>query len=228
MSTIQTKYYERSSKIPDTFPLKHYYLSTNQSDLSKPFAIGIDSGVNNCAFCELQLVYENGYLIDFTVNNLYYFEDEIKNFLCVDDKYYFLAEKYFDLFKDKPICKTTFELLPLNAIKNAETLKGVLRAQKTTDIISFICRCLKHSYTAVSPKTIKYTLTGNGNATKEEMQKAAFRITGNKYPEFLINDHLADSFAMAFHYWVTKLKEEIQLYHSPISAQYAYMTWLWN
>ncbi len=36
--------------------------------------------------------------------------------------------------------------------------------------ISFMCRCLKHSYNAVSPKAIKYTLTGNGDASKEEIQ----------------------------------------------------------
>lgn len=220
-------FYKRTSAIPDTFPLEHYFLPST-ANATEQIVIGIDSGVSNCAFCELQLIYEDGYLADFKVENLYYFEDEIKKYTCIDDRYYFLAAKYYDLFSKKPVTNTIFELLSLNTIKDNETLKGVLRAQKTTDIISFICRCLKHPYTAISPKAVKYTLTGNGNATKEEMQKAAYEITDGQFPNFLENDHLADAFAMAFYHWTTKVKEEMNTYHLSPPPKYAHMDWLWN
>lgn len=223
-----TSFYERTSVIPESFPLKHYFLPTDNFDTTEQIVIGIDSGVSNCAFCELQLIFEDGYLADFEIENLYYFDDELKKYPCVDDKYYFLASKYYDLFSHKSVCNTTFELLSLNTIRDVETLKGVLRAQKTTDIISFICRCLKHPYSAVSPKAVKYALTGNGNASKEEMQNTAYEITGQQFPEFLENDHLADAFAMAFHYWSTKVKEEMEQYHISPPPKYAYMTWLWK
>lgn len=220
-------FYKRTSDIPDTFPLAHYCLPSN-SNTTEQIVVGIDSGVSNCAFCELQLIYEDGYLADFEIKNLYYFEDEIKKYACIDDRYYFLAAKYYDLFSKKPVCNTIFELLSLNTIKDNESLKGVLRAQKTTDIISFICRCLKHPYTAISPKAIKYTLTGNGNATKEEMQKAAYEITDEQFPEFLENDHLADAFAMAFYHWTSKVKEEMNTFHLSPPPKYAHMDWLWQ
>lgn len=220
-------YYQRSSDIPDTFPLEHYCLPTD-TNTTEQIVVGIDSGVSNCAFCEFQLLFEDGYLADFEIKNLYYFEDEIKKYACIDDRYYFLAAKYYDLFSKKPVCNTIFELLSLNTIKDNETLKGVLRAQKTTDIISFICRCLKHPYTATSPKAVKYALTGNGNATKEEMQKAAYKITNEQYPEFLENDHLADAFGMAFYHWSSKVKEEMNTYHLSPPPKYAHMDWLWQ
>lgn len=227
MNNQTLSFYKRTSAIPDTFPLEHYCLPTDTTT-TEQIVVGIDSGVSNCAFCELQLIYEDGYFADFEIKNLYYFEDEIKKYTCIDDRYYFLASKYYDLFSKKPVCNTIFELLSLNTIKDNETLKGVLRAQKTTHIISFICRCLKHPYTAISPKAIKYALTGNGNATKEEMQKAAYEITDEQFLEFLENDHLADAFAMAFYYWTTKVKEEMNTFHLSPPPKYAHMDWLWQ
>lgn len=219
---------EKETNIPENFPLKQYLLHMDYQKEYDKTIIGIDSGVSHCAFCECNLIKADGCIKDLEIRNLYSFEDEISKIKCHDDRFYFLAQKYWELFYNKVVWNVTFEVLPLTSIKKNPTLQGVIQAQKTTDIISLVCHCLGHPYTPIPPTSIKYTLTGKGNASKQEMQQAAYKLTGEKYPVFLENDHLADAFGDCFNFFVRKANEYVKMYHASPPEKYAHMDWLWK
>jgi Holliday junction resolvasome RuvABC endonuclease subunit len=222
---------DRESSIPTSLPLKRYALHGLPDDDTR-IVVGIDTGVSHVAFCECNLIRGiNGnasYIIDLEMLNYYYFEDDINLLKTKDDKFYFIMEKYWELFSHKNVWNVVFEALPLNSIKNESTLKGVIQAQKTTDLLTLICYTLNHSYSPTPPTSIKYALTGNGHATKEEMQRAAYNLTNQKHPIFLSNDHVADAFGDCFYYFSQICKRDGTKYHCSPPPKYQHMHWLWN
>jgi hypothetical protein len=162
---------ERIQAIPDTFPLVCYlpYASANEPSLM----LGMDSGVTNNAFAALELIQLNGVTIDFKYSNAYYFENDLALLCNQMDKQIFLTQQYFNLFSHKKVKCLTFEVLPVTSTKG-QTLQGVLAAQTTTNMITLMAYQLQHPYKPVPPRAIKYCLTGNGSANKDDICEAAF------------------------------------------------------
>lgn len=215
-------FYKYNYNIPDKFPLGHYKLPF---DPNKPqILIGMDSGVSHLAFSETSIIKENGHIRDIKIENLYYFENEIRSIPTQDDRYFYIAEQYYNLFSKKQVKRLGCEIIALNDSPNTN-LQSLLRAQKVTDILTFLCRCLSHPYSAIPPKVIKYCIKKNGNASKGEMQEAIYKITGEQYPIFLENDHLTDAYAIALYLAIDLIKTDCTNFNLPIPEKYAFMDW---
>lgn len=223
---IKKKNIERVKGIPDSCPLQCYFPTPEDIPISSPLVmVGMDSGVSNTAFAYIELVQgkQTKGIVDFKFGDAYYFKDDLDLYSLQKDKQFFLCQQYYQLFSHKLVESLSFELLPLTTIKDYDTLKGVLDAQSTTDMISTVAFQLRHYYTPIPPTSVKYCLTGNGKATKEEMCKAAFSLTGDK--RLLDNDHMADSFACCFYSFIQKVKEDCVYFGTPIPQKFASMDW---
>lgn len=220
MSYAQKKNIERIQAIPYTFPLVCYlpYASANEPSLM----IGMDSGVTNNAFTALELIQLNGVTIDFKYSNAYYFENDLALLCNQMDKQIFLTQQYFNLFSHKKVKCLTFEVLPVTSTK-VQTLQGVLAAQATTNMITLMAYQLQHPYKPVPPRAIKYCLTGNGSANKDDICEAAFSWTHDE--RLLYNNHMADAFACAFYSFFQKMKKDCPAHNIPIPDKYARMDW---
>lgn len=230
-SESRTSYYgkkhiPRQQGIPETFPIMGYYPSIGDIPEDAPeILIGMDSGVSNTAFCYIELIKDpqTKAVIDFKYGNSYYFSKEMEHLAYQIDKQFYLMEQYYNLFAHKFVTSLTFELLPLTSIKNSETLKGVIDAQNTTALISFLAYSLNHPYRPISATSIKKCLTGNGKAEKETMCNVAFALTQDE--RLLANDHMADAFAACFYTFIQRIKSDSVYYHTPIPQKWAGMDW---
>lgn len=117
----------------------------------------------------------------------------------------------------------TFERLSLNTIRDTDTLKGVIDAQETTTLLTTTAYALNHFYKPIPATSIKYCLTGNGKADKQEMCQAAYNLTGDI--QLLNNSHRADAFACCFYSFIQGMKESCVYYEIPIPSKYAHMEW---
>ena len=72
-------------------------------------------------------------------------------------------------------------------------------------------------------KSIKYCLTGKGDASKYDMCMAAYART--KDEGLLYNDHKADTFAMYLYSFVQELKKSCIYYQIPIPQKFSNMDW---
>ena len=214
----------RETGIPVEFPLKCYIPDKNDIlPCSPEIIVGMDSGISNTAFSYIELIRDNNTnaLIDFKYGGTYYFRKELDNYSYKIDKQIYLANQYFDLFSRKNVIKLTFEVLPLNSIKNEEILKGVIDAQATTTLINTLAYQLNHHFTPVPATTIKHFFTGNGNATKYDICMGAYSWT--KDEELLYNDHMADAFACAFYSFVQELRKSCISHNVPIPQKFSYV-----
>lgn len=217
---------KRLSGIPDVFPMQCYFPTVDDIPKDSPqIMVGMDSGVSNTAFSYIELIQDakTKSVIDFKLGDTYYFKDELDSLALQKDKQIYLCKQYFDLFARKDVVSLTFELLPLTSIKDQDTLKGVIDAQATTNMITTISYQLHHYYKPVPATSIKYCLSGNGKATKEEMCQAAFSLTGDE--RLLNNNHMADAFAAAFYSFIQRVKEDCVYYGTPIPQKFAHMDW---
>ena len=214
MSKVEKKIHiPREKGIPEQFPLKCYRAVPTDFQPDAPFVlVGMDSGVGNTAFSYIELVQDphTKAVIDFIYKDTYYFADELEKYSLQMDKQFFLMNKYYELFAHEYVLSLTYELLPLTAIKDENILKGVIAAQATTNMINTVAYSLNHPFIPVPATAIKYCLTGNGNATKEDMCKAAYQLTGDE--RLLTNDHMADAFAMCFYSFIQRVKEDCAFY----------------
>lgn len=216
---------ERESGLPSIFPFKCYYPAKAIPADEPDILVGMDSGVSNTAFAYVELIRdtETGAVIDFKFGDAYYFLDELNTFVFQMDKQLYLAEQYFNLFGQKRVLSLTYELLSLHSTKDATTLKCLIDTQGTTDIIRTLAYILNHYYIPVPAKSIKYCFTGNGEADKTAMSQTAYKMTGDE--RLLVNNHMADAFAMCFYAFIQKVKEDCTYRSTPIPEKYAYMDW---
>lgn len=217
---------QRIKGLPSVFPLQCYTpIRGDIKEEETPILIGMDSGVCNTAFVYIEPVTDTQTkaAIDFKLGDVYYFKDELTQFAYKKDRQLYLAKQYFDLFSHKLVLSLTFEVLPLTSIRDEAILKGVIDAQETTTLISTTAYLLHHYYSPVAVSAIKYCLTGNGRATKEEMCKAAYSLTGDK--RLLENDHMADAFADCFYAFIQRVKEDCVYFNTPIPDKYKHMDW---
>ena len=227
MATHTTKkHIYREKGIPDTFPLQCYFPSPDDiSDDEPSIIIGMDSGVGNTAFAYIELIRDvnTKAIVDFRFADAYYFKEQLDLLSLQKDKQIFLCEQYFKLFAHKRVENLTFELLPLTSIKDESTLKGVIDAQSTTNMITLIAYQLYHSYKPVPATSIKLCLTGKGTASKDEMCEAAYSWTHDE--RLLSNNHMADAFGCAFYSFIQMVKEDCVYYNTPIPEKFAHMDW---
>ena len=215
------KHIKREHGIPETFPFKAYFPAPGDISTDEPEAfVGIDTGISNTAFSYIQLIKDPNTkaVVDFHYGDSYYFAPELATLLYKIDKQFFIMEQYYKLFSHKFVTSVTYELLPLTSIKDSETLKGVIDAQTTTSLLNALAYSLNHPYKPVPATSIKKCLTNDGNASKEDMCKAAYAITGDK--RLLENDHMADAFADCFYSFIQRLKEDCVYYGVPVPEKY--------
>lgn len=213
---------KREQGIPDEFPFKVRFPAPDDIPEDAPEVyVGMDSGVGNTAFSYIELIKnpDTNAVIDFNYTKSYYYAPELAMLIFQIDKQFFLMEQYYDLFAHKRVASLTYELLPLTNIKDYETLKGVIDAQSTTNMLNALAYSLNHPYKPTPATSIKYCLTGNGKATKEEMCQAAYAITDDE--ELLKNNHMADAFADCFYAFIQRLKEDCAYYSSPVPEKWA-------
>lgn len=218
----QNFYIPRETGLPAEFPPKCYRASTDDIPPCSPeIVIGMDSGITNTAFSYIELVRDNvtNALVDFRYGDTYYFKKELDNYPYKLDRQIYLANQYFNLFSHKRVSSLTFEVLPLNAAKNEEILKGIIDAQATTTLISTLAYQLNHHFNPVPATAIKRFMTGRGNAPKYDMCIEAYAWT--KDEELLYNDHKADAFACALYSFVQKLKESCISHNVPIPQKFS-------
>lgn len=216
---------DRDHDLPKEFPLRKYACLPENMQSLEMISLGMDSGIQHCAFCECAMIKCDGLISDLRINNLYYFEDELTKKENSDERIYELAKHYYELFHNKNVVNLTFEVLPTYACDKS-SLQPLLLAQKETNAITFVAFCLCHPYTPIPPAKIKKVFTNNGNATKKEMQEMAYALTNEK--EFLCNDHLADAYADSFYYFYQRARQDCKLSHSKPPTKYEHMTWLWE
>ena len=217
------KHITREIGIPDQFPLKCYQPAPDDIPPGSPeIMIGMDSGISNTAFSYIELIRDSttNSLIDFKYGGTYYFKKELDEYSCKLDKHIYLAEKYYNLFSHQKVSSLTFEVLSLNTAKNEETLKGIMDAQATTNIISTTAYQLNHHFNPVPATAIKCCLTGKGNASKYDMCMESYAWT--KDEELLYNDHMADAFACCFYTFIKELKESCSTHSMPVPQRFSY------
>lgn len=225
MNTYLETHMPRETGIPTDFPLKCYRPAANDIPPCPEILVGMDSGVSNTAFSCIELIRDKNTnaITDFRYAGAYYFKEELDRFTCQMDRQIYLAKQYFDLFSHRRVHSLTYELLALTSIKNEETLKGVIQAQATTNLINTVAYQLNHPFRPVPATAIKYCLTQNGKATKNDMCIGAYTCTGDE--ELLHNDHMADAFACCFYAFIRVLKESCACYQLPIPQKFAHMDW---
>lgn len=194
--------------IPD-FPFQYY---TPTIDIKrKPYMlVGMDSGIGNAAFSCITISddkFVNKIPVDFEYVDSFYFAEELAKYPTTLDRQFFIINKYWELFSQENVESLTYELLPITNISDPGTFKGVLHAQNTTALINMVCRMIGHQFYPTSPTEIKFCLTGNGSATKEEMCQKAYELTGDE--RLLTNNHMADALGDAFCGYIRKLKQHI-------------------
>ena len=217
---------KREKGIPAEFPFKARFPAPDDIPEDAPEVyVGMDSGVGNTAFSYIELIKDpkTKAVIDFDYKKSYYYAAELAMLIFQIDKQFFLMEQYYTLFSNKLVTSLTYELLPLTNIKDYDTLKGIIDAQATTTLISALAYSLNHPYKPTPATSIKYCLTGNGRATKEEMCQAAYSITGDK--ELLANDHMADAFADCFYSFIQRLKEDCVYYNTSVPEKWKKFDW---
>lgn len=220
------KHIPRDIGIPMDFPIKCYQPAPNDIPAGSPeILIGKDSGITNTAFPYIELIRDEitNAVIDFNYCGTYYFKDELDNFSCKIDKQIYLANRYYNLFSRRNVANLTFEVLPLTSAKNEDTLKGVIDAQATTNMINTLAYQLNHPFPPVPATAIKYCMTGTGKASKYDMCMNAFAWTGDE--ELLYNDHMADAFSCCLYTFIQKLKENCLQNNTPIPKKFSYMGW---
>lgn len=224
-NTYLSTHIPRETGIPTDFPLKCYRPAPNDIPPCPEILVGMDSGVSNTAFSCIELIRDKNTnaIIDFRYAGAYYFKEELDKFTCQMDRQIYLAKQYYDLFSHRRVRSLTYELLALTSIKNEETLKGVIQAQATTNLINTVAYQLNHPFRPVPATAIKYCLTQNGKATKNDMCIGAYTCTGDE--ELLHNDHMADAFACCFYAFIRALKESCVCYEIPIPQKFAHMDW---
>ena len=223
---IPKKHIPRINGIPAEFPFKCY--SPAQTDIppDKPqIMVGLDSGVGNTAFAYIEIIRDANTkaIIDFTFGDSYYFLEDLDKLAYQKDKQIFLCQQYYELFAHRKVLSMTFERLPLNSIKEADILKNVIDAQETTTLLTTVAYALNHYYNPVPVTSIKYCLTGNGRASKQEMCQSAYALTNDK--QLLDNDHLADAFACCFYSFIQELKKDCSYNKIPIPQKFTHMDW---
>lgn len=227
IKTKNRKHLERTKGLPPEFPMKCYRPTYKDYESTTPIVVGMDSGIGNTAFSYLELIQGTDTnpkpVTDFKYGDSYYFLPELEKLSYQLDKQLYLCEKYYDLFAKKPVHSLTYELLPLNEIQDMGILAGVISAQATTNLINATAYMLNHHFEPVPATAIKYCLTGNMLASKEEMCKAAFQLTDDL--RLLENNHMADAFAMAFYGFIKILKEDCVFYNVPVPQKFAHMEW---
>ncbi len=226
MAYTAKKHIPREKGIPMEFPLKCYQPAPDDIPPYSPeILIGMDSGISNTAFSYIELVRDEmtNAVIDFKYGNTYYFKKELDDFSYKIDKKIYLANRYYDLFSHRNVANLTFEVLSLTSAKNEDTLKGVIDAQATTDMINTLAYQLNHPFTPVPATAIKYCMVGTGKATKYDMCMNAYAWTGDE--ELLYNDHMADAFSCCLYTFIQKLKESCIQNNTPIPKKFSYMGW---
>ena len=225
MNTYSQTHIPRETGIPIEFPLKCYKPAPDDIPQGPEILIGMDSGVSNTAFACIEIIRDEktNAIIDYQYIGAYYFREELDKFTCQMDKQIYLAKQYFDLFSRKKVRSLTYEVLPLTSTKNDETLKGVIHAQATTNLINIIAYQLKHPFHPIPAPSIKYCITRNGKASKYDMCMEAYACT--KDEELLYNDHMADAFACCFYTFIQELKKDCSYHRIPIPEKYARMSW---
>lgn len=216
---------DRDHVLPHEFPLKKWACPIEDMPNLEMISLGMDSGIQHCAFCEGALVKEDGAIRDLRINNLYYYENTLKYMENSDERIYHLAKEYYENFHNLNVVNLTFEVLPIHSCSD-NILQSLLLAQKETDAITFLAFCLCHPYQALPPSKIKKIFTNNGNATKKEMQEMAYSLTNNKI--FLENDHLADAYADSFYYFYKMARWDYKTFHLEPPPRFAHMHWLWE
>ena len=176
----------------------------------------MDSGVSNTAFASIELIRDEktNAIVDYRYIGAYYFKEELDRFTCQIDN---------DLFSHKKVRSLTYEVLPLTSIKSDETLNGVIQAQATTNLINVVAYQLKHPFHPVPATAIKYCLTGNGRADKQEMCQSAYALTNDS--QLLDNEHKADAFGCCFYSFLQELKKDCSYHRVHIPEKYARMDW---
>ena len=220
------KHIHREQGIPKEFPFKARFPAPNDIPKDAPEVfVGMDSGIGNTAFSYIELIKDTKTkaVVDFQYTKSYYYAPELAMLLYQIDKQFFLMEQYYNLFAHKCVTSFTYELLPITNIKDYETLKGVIDAQSTTNLLNALAYSLNHAYKPTPVTSIKFCLTGNGRATKEEMCNAAYAITGDQ--ELLKNNHMADAFAACFYSFIKRLKEDCAYYSTPIPTKWEKFDW---
>lgn len=212
--------YDRITDIPQVFPIEHYMLPHDLNKIYDRVIVGIDSGTTHCAFVSANAVRTNQRYTDFEITSIHYFEDEVSNFIYTDDKIFFLSEQYWNIYAIQNVCWVCFERLALDKIKDSPTLSAVISAQRATDAITFVARSLGHQYSPLPPTKIKYTVTGDGRASKEKVQECIYKLTDEKYPILLENNHVADAAAISFTKFVDLLKYDHQVLESPVPQKF--------
>ena len=225
MAYITRKHIPREKGLPDKCPFKCYSPTMDDIKHGLPqIMIGVDSGVSNTAFAYLNIIRaSNKAIVDFEFGDSYYFLDELNMLALQKDKQIFLCQRYYELFSRRDVLSMTFEVLPLNSIQDADTLKNVIDAQETTTLLTTTAYALKHYYKPIPATSIKYCLTGNGRADKQEICQSAYALTQDR--KLLDNSHRADAFACAFYSFIQALKEDSVYYGIPIPPKYAHMDW---
>lgn len=222
---VKIKKPTRIKGIPDTPLLRCYTLPPSQMEDDKLLCVGFDSGITNAAYSYLSLIKDENTkaIVDFNYEDSYYFKDELEDLGYKINKQFYIVNKYQELFSKRLVQSVTFELLALKDIPDEVTFKGVLDAQNTTALLMGTAYSLHHTYQPVPPTALKYCLTGNGKASKEEMKVAAYNLTGDE--RLLENDHMADAFADAFYGFIKLMKEDCVYYNVPIPDKFKHMTW---
>lgn len=217
---------KREKGIPDVFPLKCYFATPDDIPVDSPdIIVGMDSGITNLAFSEIQLIRDpiTKSVVDFKYIGSYYFADELTRYKSKIQKQIHIMELYYDLFSHKRVLFVGYELLPFTVIKDASIRAGVLDAQCTTDYIKLVAYQLNHHMEAISAKANKYCLTSDGNAAKEKMCQYAYDMTGDIC--LLENDHCSDAFALAFYLFIDMVKQDVVDHNTPIPTKFAHMDW---
>jgi len=226
MNTQPIPYYKkkhiaRTQGLPEKCLFRCFSPKIEEIAADEPLIIvGMDSGVSNNAFCSIRLVQDpvTKAIIDFEYEDCYYFAEQMEYLKFQIDKQFFLVEQYFNLFSRRLVHSLVYEVLPITNIKDNTVLKGVLDAQATTTLISAQAYSLGHHYTPAPATSIKKCLTDNGSATKEDMCKAAYALTGDE--RMLVNDHLADAFGDCFFGFIEALKADCVYYSVPVPEKY--------
>ncbi len=221
------KHLPRETGFPQELPIKLYRPAVGTIPADAPeIIVGCDTGVSNCAFCELEVIRDpaTNAIVDFKYNGTYYFADELSEYSCRLDKQLIIMRKYYELFSRKRVTSLTFEAIFTDSTKDADTRSGIIATMETTAYLSLISYLLQHHYDAVPAPAIKRCLTGNGKAQKSDMCFAAYSWT--KDAELLSNSHRADAFACAFYDFIFKKMTESCLCQGiPIPQKFAHMDW---
>ncbi|SEW31724.1 crossover junction endodeoxyribonuclease RuvC [[Clostridium] fimetarium] len=199
----------KNEKPPEHFPIE-FYRSHPSTMSNNTYVIGLDSGTMNAAIVVAQVIKEyhpkrNYYkIVEFI-----YPEKEMRN-LTSDEKLLFLANLIWDLCMKYNVLAITFEMLPLTTV-GPKKLKGVLLAHSMTAITELICACLDIKHCPIPVTTIKYYVTKNGDAKKEQVQQCVDKLLEYQYSDIILgNDHIADALAVLHTYMCLYFQKDVK------------------